>query len=684
MSRWRFKNSQFSLAGRIESTEEIFKMDTEEHQIPSHPPKLENPHSSDQLVPETDAKSSFRTSPFIRSPSYQLHLLRLSSDSDDCFEAQSPFSPCSMEFAFIEQVHCMGKGPIKEHQTKVRFGSSQFMAVMESVNDYVDEAKSGQQDEERKRLRSDNLNQQFHNSTKYSQLTGQSNAIEQSSGKNTQPSRRNSRSNLKEQSKTESPTTHQNAVLSDFTIPSTSHLALRRKLKSQASQDPSRAKSHEQNAHMRCPLPLKSPKESPVRTTRKINTSTRASKTPRTAPLQSGHFVYPESSRVPRLPTKKTRVGSEKAYKNYTETNTNQERNRKATIPSLPKISQPRQRRQSRDQVSTSSESQSPRRSPRSHAAGLESPSSRCISGRKTSVQDPNAAPSICNIPSTSNLALRSKLKRGMSNPLAAESCEKIRQQKGISTQRPRLLSRPVLSPNRLRCPLYPKSPKMSPKRSPRKSYILATRKINQLSGASKSPRSAMAKHSYFLYPDIQSVPRPPTRRNRLGSSGRFMAPQESQLCSSSNGATQGSFLSLAVSPNRLSCPVPQKPPRKCPVSTAHKNKQSTRAAKTPKSVTFKPEDMHFVYPEIPRGPRPPTRKTRLGSCSTWEKKTSLKDNQTLTPEKYGEAPKQMVSSVPSLPKIPNVQPTKQVLSKKHEKTLLEICNLLSSQKRTV
>ena len=679
----------------MERREEIFKMAYNEYQIPFDKPEVESIQSSDERVPETDAKSSFRTSP-LRSPSYQFHLLRLSSDSDDCFdlEAQTPFSPYSMEFEISDQIQSMEERPIKGRQTNVRFdgggaGIGLFMVKMEIENEEVDDEKLGQENGESRRPRSNSLNTYSDdNPAEYNQPAGQANPRRQDA-------------DVKKENEPQTSTTHQNTVPSDFKILSTSHLALRRKLKRQASQNPSHQKTGEQKAQLNCPVPLKSPRKSPVRTTRKNSRKNLASKTPRTAPIQAGHFVYPEISSVPLPLTKKTCVCSEKAYRQetpslkdgQTERSTQKkngeifrEKNRKATIPSLPKIFQPRQRRQSRDQegasVACDVAPQSPRRSPRSHKAGLEQPSPRCISDGKTSVLDPNAVPSICVIPPTSNLALRRKLKRGMSNPLAAESRAKIPQQKGISSQELRLHSRTTLSPNHLSYPLLQKSPKRSPRKSPRKSSILASRKINQLSRSSKSPRSGTAKHSYFLYPEIQSVPRPPTRRIRLGSSGRFMAPQEPQRYSSSNAATKGSSLSPAVRPSRLSCPVPQKSPRKSPVSITRKTKQSIPEAKTPKSVTVK--HMHFVYPEIPRRPRPPTKKNRLGSSPTWERKPSLKDNQTVTPEKHGEAPKQMASSVPSLPKISNVQPTKQVSRKKREKTLLEICNALSSQKRTV
>ena len=692
----------------MERREEIFKMAYNEYQIPFDKPEVESIQSSDERVPETDAKSSFRTSP-LRSPSYQFHLLRLSSDSDDCFdlEAQTPFSPYSMEFEISDQIQSMEERPIKGRQTNVRFdgggaGIGLFMVKMEIENEEVDDEKLGQENGESRRPRSNSLNTYSgDNPAEYNQPTGQANPKEASSNTHSRASRRRSNADVKKENEPQTSTTHQNTVPSDFKIPSTSHLALRRKIKRQASQDPPREKCGEQKAQLNRPVPLKSPRKSPVRTTRKNSRKNLASKTPRTAPIQAGHFVYPEISSVPLPLTKKTCVCSEKAYRQetpslkdgQTERSTQKkngeifrEKNRKATIPSLPKILQPRRRRQSRDQegasVACDVAPQSPRHSPSSHKAGLEQPLPRCISDEKTSVLDPNAVPSNCVIPPTSSLALRRKLKRGMSNPLAAESREKSPKQKGISSQEPRLLLRPAISPNHLSYPLLQKSPKRSPRKSPRKSSILATRKINQLSRSSKSPRSGMAKHSYFVYPDIQRVPRPPTRKICLGSSGRVKARQDPQRYSSSNAATQGTSLSPAARPSRLSCPVPQKSPRKSPVSITRKTKQSIPEAKTPKSVTVK--HMHFVYPEIPRRPRPPTKKNRLGSSPTWERKPSLKDNQTVTPEKHREAPKQMASSVSSLPKISNVQPTKQISRKKREKTLLEICNALSPQKRTV
>ena len=638
------------------------KMDTDEFQfLSSFAP--EHSQLSDQFVPENDAESFFRTSP-LSSASYRLHLLRLSSDSDDCFENLSPFSSCSMEFEITEENQCQREEQFKEHPSEIIFDS---VLEMEIGNDGVAVA-TARRGEESRRPRSNRLDphSDANPAKKILRPTGQPNAKHRNSGKDRRPLRKNSNRKGKKKNDTGRPTTDQKTDSSHFTTPPSSHLAGSRKLRPPPSQHMPQAISPEQYSHIRCPVPPKSPRKSPVLTPRKINQSTHKSKTPRHVPIQGEHFVFPEISEVPRQSTKKTCVGSEEAYKQNTETSTHgqceetfHERNRKATIPSLPKICQSHQRRQSREHVGTSVEScavapQSPQRSPRSHAAKLESPSPLCTSEGETSVLDPNAVPSISVICPTSNPALRQKFERGISNILEAESREKSTKRNGICSQEPRLLSRPTLSPDR----------------------------SNQLSRASKSPRSAMTNNNYFAYPDVR-VPRPPTRGILLGSSGTFMARQESQRSSNSNGATHESPLSPAVSPNRFSCPAPQKSPKKPTVGT-RKNMRSTRAAKTPKSASGK--DSYFVYPEIPQEPRPPTTRTRVGTATMLEEQGKIKpsNQQTVTSEKQGETPKKINSSVPSLPKIPNVQPTKQDLRKKREKTLLEICNELSSQKRTV
>ncbi len=724
----------FALPGQKITEVSSHKMDTDEVQFLSFPRELKMSDSSDQLVPEDDTKSSVMTSP-LYSPSYRLDLLRLSSESDECFEMLSPFSPCAMEFAITDETQCKGEVQIDEHQTKVSFDSGnemndQVMIEMESMNDEVTVAKSGQEDEEGRRPRSNSLKPHLEDKP-----TGQPVAEERHSDKDTRASRRNSSPKAKEQKDPERATTHQNTAPSHLQIPSSSHLALRRRLKRQACQDPSRAKPNEQNVHASRHVSLKSPRKSPAPTTRKIKQSTRGSKTPRNAPIEGGHFVYPEIPQVPRPPTKKScmrsgingeghRQETPSLKSGQTETSspekhgeTFQERNRKATIPFLPKI----------------------------------------------------------------------------------------------------------CPPNRLSCPMSQKSPRKSPRKSPKKSAVFATRKISQLKHSSKSPRSAMVKHSYFLYPETLQVLPPPKTRVRLGSSGAFKArrmssvpkgdkpgnskskdgqtetrtspekrgepspqinssvpslpkirqprqrrqsrdqegsslhttvescavapqgPQSPQCSPRSRAAKQGSSSSLqmsdgnpnaipsvfvvppaghlaqrrkltrgtssplqaesrdkstdpaqaprllsrpSVSPNRLGCPVSKKSPRKSPGSRTRKIKQSTRASKTPKSALVK--DRQFVFPEIPpRVPRTPTRETRVGPRAAWEGhkqgKSLLKNDQavTSTPEKHVETSEQRNSSVPSLPKIPNVQPTKEKFGEQRVKSLLDICNSLSS-KRTV
>ena len=129
-------------------------MDTEEFQFPSHPPDLKLFHSSDQLVPENDAESFLRTSP-LSSPSYQLHLLRLSSDSDDSFEnlSPSPFSLCSMEFSITEGNQCQKEEEqFNEHPSEIIFDS------LLEIDDVTMAATGKGEDSRRPRARSNSLN----------------------------------------------------------------------------------------------------------------------------------------------------------------------------------------------------------------------------------------------------------------------------------------------------------------------------------------------------------------------------------------------------------------------------------------------------------------------------------------------------------------------------------------------
>ena len=221
-----------------------------------------------------------------------------------------------------------------------------------------------------------------------------------------------------------------NAVQLPVVIPPSSHLALRRKLKRQASipllgdttqpvllsrpsappnrplplktpaMNPKPARDHVPRDHVprdhvprtthpvlfskpsappNHPLPPKSPRIAPMSATRKINQSTGAARTPRSAAVHGKQLVYPEDSRVPRTPTRETRArrmlrtageGQQKERRpSEKRGETSQER--KGSSSFHPQVNPPRQQKLSRDCTEAWAVGpQGPRRSPRSHATG--------------------------------------------------------------------------------------------------------------------------------------------------------------------------------------------------------------------------------------------------------------------------------------------------------------------------
>ncbi len=758
------------------------KIYTDEVQFPSDPTELENSQSCDQPIPGSDAKSCYidSSSP-PSSPLYQLHLLPLSSDSNDCFEALSPVSLCDIEFVITDE------NQIKEHQTKVSSDSgiglkSEFMIKMDSVSGEITAATSGQDD---------------YNHVTWDQPTGQLIGQERNSAKDTGVSRRDSTQKAKQQSGSESPTTHQNNVASRFVIPSTSHLALRRKLKVQASQHPLPAKSSEENA----PVSLKSQRKSDM-----INQSSRGSKISKNAPIQGGLFVYPEIPRVPRPPTSKCRVGAgftRKARKQETpslkggqsETSTHekygenfQERNRKATIPFLPNISpapnhlscpasqksprksrrksrklselfrkskrtsqekhkepspetnssvpvqsrpricKPRQRRQSRDQVGSSFCT-----SEKACVEAIQGSSfSIQNSSGETSILDLNAIQSVSVDPPTTHLAQRRKLKRVTFNPSPTKSQDENKilnsiekghePGKSIHCQTKTSTSHEEheKTPQEVNSS-FPSSPKICQPRQ--RDHVINQRdQSHDQSGSSlqtsvescaeapqglqpfprshatkqgsSSSRQMSAGETSVVEPNAlpsHSVI-PPTshlalrRKLTRGTSNKL--PDESREESMKPKGITAETTRLLSRPTirsiRLNGPVPQNSSD----LTRCKIKPSNNSPKTPKSAPI--QGRHFVYPEIPRVPHPPTRKTLVRPSTTTEghkhEKSLLKDDQSVTssPENHGETSEEKNSSVPFLPKIPNVQPAKQDGRKQRVKTLLDICNSLSNKQRTL
>ncbi|KAL9957786.1 hypothetical protein ACROYT_G034730 [Oculina patagonica] len=727
------------------------KIYTDEVQFPSDPTELENSQSCDQPIPGSDAKSCYidSSSP-PSSPLYQLHLLPLSSDSNDCFEALSPVSLCDIEFVITDE------NQIKEHQTKVSSDSgiglkSEFMIKMDSVSGEITAATSGQDD---------------YNHVTWDQPTGQLIGQERNSAKDTGVSRRDSTQKAKQQSGSESPTTHQNNVASHFVIPSRSHLALRRKLKVQASQHPLPAKSSEENA----PVSLKSQRKSDM-----INQSSRGSKISKNAPIQGGLFVYPEIPRVPRPPTRKCRVGpgfTRKARKQETpslkggqsETSTHekygenfQERNRKATIPFLPNISpapnhlsfpasqksprksrsksrrksrklselfrkskrtsqekhkepspetnssvpvqsrpricKPRQRRQSRDQLGSSFCT-----SEKACVEAIQGSSfSIQNSSGETSILDLNAIQSVSVDPPTTHLAQRRKLKRVTFNPSPAKSQDEnkilnsiekghepgksIHCQTNTSTSHEEHKKTPQEVNSSI-----PSSPKICQPRQ--RDHVINHRvinhMINRMSAGETSVVEPNALPSHSVIPPTSHL----ALRRKLTRGTSNKLPDESREESMKPKGITAETTRLLSRPTirsiRLNGPVPQNSSD----LTRCKIKPSNNSPKTPKSAPI--QGRHFVYPEIPRVPHPPTRKTLVRPSTTTEghkhEKSLLKDDQSVTssPENQGETSEEKNSSVPFLPKIPNVQPAKQDGRKQRVKTLLDICNSLSNKQRTL
>ena len=179
------------------------------------------------------------------------------------------------------------------------------------------------------------------------------------SGKDPSAPRRDLVSEVKEHSHSESAAKRENTVpmvSSHFLIPSSSHLALRRKLKLEVSHALP-AESRERNENMSCPMSFDSPRKSPVQATRETNNSTRMVKSPRSAVTKgSRHVGDPKkprvsgpskgktcgsSARAGEVPTLKLPTltdGQTKPSTQEKHEETIEEKNRKATVPLLPKI----------------------------------------------------------------------------------------------------------------------------------------------------------------------------------------------------------------------------------------------------------------------------------------------------------------------------------------------------------
>lgn len=304
-------------------------MNTVAVQFPVYPPEVS--YSNNQLEPETDSRGYLSESPPF-SPSCHLDLLRLSSESDDGLEIHSPISLSSLGFAITGE----NDEQIQEQQEEVRFDCvgelhNKFVFEEKSTRDKEITIKSGQKSERRSKLSRSNI---FYPHSKdripsnCNQPTGKLTSKEKTNSckDQTRGPRRDSFSEVKEQSDSESAATRENVL-----ILSSSH--------------PLPAESREQNVSMSCPV---SPRKSPVSTTRKTNLSTRASTSTSSVLNKKSLIKYHEDARVAFPSTRKTRVGSAGATEGPTLVSKREkykekfkERNMTTAVPFLPKIRQP-------------------------------------------------------------------------------------------------------------------------------------------------------------------------------------------------------------------------------------------------------------------------------------------------------------------------------------------------------
>ena len=328
-------------------------MDTGKIQFQSYPPEVS--YSGNQPDPETDLMDYFSDSPLF-SPSCHLDLLRLSSESDDSLKIHSHVCPSMLGLAAANDDACKRDGQVQKHQVKVSFDSSsklgsKFLFEMEIIN---------RKEETSKMSHGNSLNPHSNDSNLY-QPKEKLTSKERNSGKDPRAARRYFVSEDKEKSDSESAATCENTVpmvSSHFLIPSSSHLALRRKLKRQASRT-TPAESRERNENMSCPMSFNSPGKSPPQTASKTNHSAHVSKNPRSALTKGSHVGDFKSPGVSGPSTGKTHMSSASAGEfpklklpaltdSQAKTSTRErheetfeERNRKATVPLLPKLNQP-------------------------------------------------------------------------------------------------------------------------------------------------------------------------------------------------------------------------------------------------------------------------------------------------------------------------------------------------------
>ena len=359
-------------------------------QFPVYPPELMTFQPSDQYEQE-DVPGSLHSvgSSSTVSPTCWFDFLRLSSESDDCFEPLSPFSPSFRRFSATDETQSKTREVQgHRHETEVSFNThsgrmnSEFVFEMESEGEENGEVMADkwcQEEEEIEEYHISSLNPPLDCCvpSNVQQPIGKATAKGQGNGKDAHSFGRDSTPKAEKQSDPNTSSTHQSPTTShSVEIPATSHLALRRKLKRQAS-NPLPATIGDEKANtkgipaptprllsrptlspdqLRFPVPPKSPRISAVTTGRQITKSPRANRSSRNFARKDGRFKYPENTRVPRSPARKTRTPLSSREMGQTqgksslkngkmakstwekEEETFQERNRKKTIPSLPNI----------------------------------------------------------------------------------------------------------------------------------------------------------------------------------------------------------------------------------------------------------------------------------------------------------------------------------------------------------
>jgi len=196
-------------------------MNTGTVQFPVYPPKVS--YSNNQLEPGTDSRGYLSESPPF-SPSCHLDLLRLSSGSDDGLEIHSPISLSSLGFAIADENLRKNDDQIQEQHEEVSFDNvgelhNKFVFEGKSTRDKEITIKSDQKSSERRSKLSRSNTFYPHSKDQIpsncNQPTGKLPSQEKRNGckDQTRGPRRDSFSEVKEQSDSESAATRENGLI---------------------------------------------------------------------------------------------------------------------------------------------------------------------------------------------------------------------------------------------------------------------------------------------------------------------------------------------------------------------------------------------------------------------------------------------------------------------------------------